>query len=196
MSEITDPTTEPQREVQHRRIAAGEARAAVFRRSYDAPIDDIWEACTDPDRLKRWFLPVTGDLRLGGTFDLGGFLRCEVLRCDPPTLVAFSQAYEDLPVDEIELRLSPGDNGTTVVELVHATVSEEFEWDGRLVDALSLMGTGWEPGLVALELYLGGAMPDDFDMDAFRAQPEIAAIADRAHKVWGALAAADGGDDA
>ena len=55
------------------------------------------------------------------------------------------------------------------------------------------MGTGWEPGLVALELFLRGALPDDFDMDAFRAQPEIAAIADRAQQLWGALAKASGG---
>jgi len=209
MSETTGPFVEPHREVRHKQIAAGKARAAVFRRSYDAPIEDVWEACTNPDRLRRWFLPVTGDLHLGGAFNLGGFLDCEVLRCEPPRLLTFSQAYEDLPVDEIELRLFLGDDGATVVELAHATVSQTFEWDGRLVDALSLTGTGWEPGLVALELFLGDALPDDFDMDAFRAQPEIAAIAERARETWGVLAdaaagagtgagtgAGEGGDDA
>jgi hypothetical protein len=44
----------------------------VLRRTYDAPIEDVWDACSDPDRLKRWFSPVSGDLRLGGRFQIEG----------------------------------------------------------------------------------------------------------------------------
>ena len=33
---------------------------------YDTDIDDLWEACTDPDRLARWIAEVSGDLRVGG----------------------------------------------------------------------------------------------------------------------------------
>lgn len=33
---------------------------------YDTGIDDLWEACTDPDRLARWIANVSGDLRVGG----------------------------------------------------------------------------------------------------------------------------------
>src|SRR5215210_5060632 len=60
------------REVGRRRIAAGDARSAILRRTYDAPIDDVWSACTEPERLNRWFLPVSGDLRPGGSFSLQG----------------------------------------------------------------------------------------------------------------------------
>ena len=35
---------------------------------YDTDIDDLWEACTDPERLARWIAEVSGDLRAGGTF--------------------------------------------------------------------------------------------------------------------------------
>ena len=34
-------------------------------RTYDTTAEDLWEALTDPVRLPRWFLPVSGDLRLG-----------------------------------------------------------------------------------------------------------------------------------
>ena len=34
----------------------------------DAAIDDVWDACTNPERIPRWFLPVSGDLRLGGRY--------------------------------------------------------------------------------------------------------------------------------
>jgi uncharacterized protein YndB with AHSA1/START domain len=34
---------------------------------YDTGIADLWEACTDPDRLARWIAKVSGDLREGGS---------------------------------------------------------------------------------------------------------------------------------
>jgi hypothetical protein len=74
------------REIGRRRIASGEeVRTVLIRRRYDAPIQDVWEACTDPERLSRWFLPVTGDLRVGGRFSLQGNAGGEILRCDPQT---------------------------------------------------------------------------------------------------------------
>ncbi len=37
---------------------------------YDTDIDDLWRACTEPERLARWIAEVSGDLRVGGTVDL------------------------------------------------------------------------------------------------------------------------------
>jgi uncharacterized protein YndB with AHSA1/START domain len=34
---------------------------------YDTDIDDLWQACTVPERLARWMAEVSGDLREGGT---------------------------------------------------------------------------------------------------------------------------------
>jgi uncharacterized protein YndB with AHSA1/START domain len=34
---------------------------------YDTDIEDLWQACTTPDRLARWLARVEGDVRLGGT---------------------------------------------------------------------------------------------------------------------------------
>jgi uncharacterized protein YndB with AHSA1/START domain len=31
---------------------------------YDTDIDDLWEACTNPERLARWIAKVSGDLRV------------------------------------------------------------------------------------------------------------------------------------
>ena len=65
MTDISSSQTEIHREVGRRQIAAGEARTALLRRRYDAPIEDVWDACTDPVRLARWLLPVSGDLENG-----------------------------------------------------------------------------------------------------------------------------------
>ena len=43
-------SAETDREVGHKRIAAGDARTATIRRRYDASVEDVWSACTEPDR--------------------------------------------------------------------------------------------------------------------------------------------------
>ena len=37
---------------------------------FDAPIDEVWSAITDPARLGAWFGEVTGDLRPGGQYEV------------------------------------------------------------------------------------------------------------------------------
>ena len=37
---------------------------------YDTGIDDLWDACTTPERLARWIGDLTGDVRDGGDLRL------------------------------------------------------------------------------------------------------------------------------
>jgi uncharacterized protein YndB with AHSA1/START domain len=126
MSDVAGRLIETQREVGSRRIAAGEARTALMRWRYGAPIEDVWDACTDPDRISRWFVKPTGDLRPGGTFSLEGNASGEILRCEPPRLLTVTWSYPGRPVDEVEVRLSPSEDGGTVLELEHASVADVF----------------------------------------------------------------------
>jgi hypothetical protein len=48
------------------------AWVSVHARTYDTSIDDLWNALTDPERIPRWFLPVTGALQEGGHYQLRG----------------------------------------------------------------------------------------------------------------------------
>ena len=52
------------RQVGRRVLEAGEAHTVTISRSYAATVDDVWDACTNPERIPRWFLPVSGDLRV------------------------------------------------------------------------------------------------------------------------------------
>ncbi len=48
--------------------ALDETRGAVrVEDLYDTDIDDLWQACTTPERLARWIARVDGDFRVGGT---------------------------------------------------------------------------------------------------------------------------------
>jgi uncharacterized protein YndB with AHSA1/START domain len=202
MADTVRGLPETEREIGHRRIAAGEARTAIIRRWYDASLEDVWDACTTPERIARWFLPVAGELRLGGAFHLKGNASGKVLHCEPPRLLRVSWAYADRPTDEVELRLTPGGDDGTLLEIEHASVSRLVEVDGRLVDpflnddasGLWGAGIGWEMPLTyrltaELRGELSGPPPDE-------PSREDRAIAERLGRAWVAVVAAsdDGGN--
>jgi uncharacterized protein YndB with AHSA1/START domain len=169
MSISTEATTH---ELRRRDIAAGEARCAVFRRTYDAAIEDVWEACTDPDRLARWYQPVEGDLQVGGVFRQGDFGTGQVLECEAPRLLRVGVGNGEVWPDEITLRLSETE-GRTVLEFEHATTLDSHEIGGQIYDAVYCMGGGYGPRLVSLELYLRGELPADVDVHALHERPEF-----------------------
>jgi uncharacterized protein YndB with AHSA1/START domain len=142
------------REVATRPIDSGEGVSILLRRSYDAPIEDVWNAITDPDRMKRWFYAVSGDLRVGGTFQLEGNAGGEILRCEPPSLLRVTFGG---PTSLVELRLSADEDRDTVLELEHTV---PIEMAGGGVGAL-YVGPGWDGAFMALGLFLRGEVSAD-----------------------------------
>ena len=47
-----------------------ERNVITLTQTFPTTPDDLWDACTNPDRLARWFEPLTGDLRRGGRYRL------------------------------------------------------------------------------------------------------------------------------
>jgi len=190
----TETTTyhEPDPELRHRTIPSGDARVAVFTRTYETTIEDLWDACTDPERLRRWYVPITGDLCVGGSFAQTNMGSGTILACDAPHLLKLSLGGG---VDEIELRLSPGaEDGTTTLELQHATTVDSHDIGGQMFDAVFCMGGGYYPRLLALDLHLRGTLPDDYDSSAFHLNPEMRPAIERGSAAMAALleAEADG----
>jgi uncharacterized protein YndB with AHSA1/START domain len=159
-------------ELSRRQIASGEARCATFRRTYGATVDDVWEACTNPERLARWYAPVAGELRVGGTFTQGDFGSGRITRCEPPHLLTVALGGDPAP-DEIELRLKEGPGGTTVLEFEHATTLDSHTIGGQVFDAVYCMGGGYGPRLISLELLLKGELPEDLDATQLHLNPRF-----------------------
>src|SRR5262249_36491654 len=92
MIDVKHQISEARREIGSRVLEAGEARVLTVSQAYAATLDDLWDACTNPKRIPRWFLPVSGDLQVGGRYQLEGNASGTVERCDPPN--SFAATWE------------------------------------------------------------------------------------------------------
>jgi uncharacterized protein YndB with AHSA1/START domain len=183
---------EPEPELRRRMISAGMARVAVFTRTYETTAEDLWDACTNPERLRRWYSPVTGDLHVGGSFEQVNMGSGTILVCDAPRLLKVSLGGG---ADEIELRLSPGlGDQTTTLELQHATTLETHEIAGQTYDAIFCMGGGYYPRLQALDLHLRGTLPDSYDSIAFHLDPTVRPTIERGSAAMAVLLETDAAD--
>lgn len=181
MIDIVSQINDTHREVGSRRIPAGEGRTVLLRRRYGPPIEEVWNACTDPDRINRWFLPVTGDLHLGGTYQLKGNAGGEILRCQPPHLLKVTWVFGDTPASEVEVRLFPTEGGETLFELEHAAVVDPTLWGEYGPGAV---GVGWDLTLLGLSMYLDGESPED--LAAWQETTEATEWIVQSSQAWGA----------
>ncbi|MEV4497876.1 SRPBCC family protein [Micromonospora arborensis] len=139
-----------QRQVGSRTLEAGEARVSTLSQTYQATLDDLWDACTNPERIPRWFLPITGDLRLHGRYQLQGNAGGTIESCDPPH--AFTATWEfGGEVSWIEVRLTPVDAEQTRFELDHIAHVDQDRWAQFGPGAV---GVGWDLGLLGLASHL------------------------------------------
>jgi uncharacterized protein YndB with AHSA1/START domain len=171
------------RDVSKREGADGEEVAVLIRRSYDAPNTDVWDALTDPERVKRWFYPVSGDLRAGGKFQLEGNAGGEIVSCEPPRLLRVTFGG---PTSVVELRLSSDGEDRTVLELEH-TVPIAMAMNGA---GALYTGPGWDGAFVSLDLYLHGVVADD--PIAAANSPEALELSRQSVHVWIAAVEASG----
>jgi uncharacterized protein YndB with AHSA1/START domain len=193
MIDITREIDATQREVGRGRIAAGEGTSIRLRRTYDAPIDDVWDALTNPDRIGRWFLPISGDYRLGGTFQFEGNAGGKIVACERPHRFRVTWVYgepaSEADISEVEVRLSPAGDDRTTFELEHVAIVPE---DRAAEFGPGAVGVGWDGGLLGLELHLGGGSIDD--PEAWQVSAEGRDFYTRSSKAWGTAWIAAGAD--
>lgn len=121
MIDVINQVNATHRELGTLPVSTGEGRSLLLRRVYDADVEDVWDACTDQDRLSRWLGPVEGDFRPGGAFQLKDNAGGEILRCEAPHLLKVTWVLGEGMSTEVEVRLSAGDPGRTVFELEHSS---------------------------------------------------------------------------
>jgi uncharacterized protein YndB with AHSA1/START domain len=178
------------RETGTRQVDDREARTVILTRVYDAPIDDVWDAVTDPERIARWFLPVTGDLKLGGRYQTQGNAGGVIKACEPPRrlLVTWEMGeVKDGDLSEVELRLSEVDGGTEFTLDHVAIASDPAFWNQFGPGAV---GVGWDLTLLGLGVHLRKESignPEEFEKS-----PEARAFTTASCEAWEAASIAGG----
>jgi uncharacterized protein YndB with AHSA1/START domain len=128
------------------RVAEEAARVVRIERTFDAPAEDVFDAWTSVEVIKRWFRPAEGwqepsaevDLRVGGRIRVvmrdpsGAPVEAsgEYTEIDRPNRLAFTWTFDDDPTNEqmIELEFTEREGVTTVV-FVNSNISEEERRD-------------------------------------------------------------------
>lgn len=154
------------RRVEDREHEGKPARVVLASRRYPTDIEDAWDALTNAERIPRWFLPISGDLRLGGRYQLEGNAGGSITECEPPRRLAVTWEYGG-SMGWVVVRLSEEGDGQTLLELEHiAHLDEKFNefWDEYGPGAV---GVGWDMALMGLAEHL--ATGEDVDREAAEA---------------------------
>jgi uncharacterized protein YndB with AHSA1/START domain len=183
------------REVGTGRTAAGEGHAIRLERTYGADIEDVWDALTNPERIGRWFLPISGDYRIGGHYQFEGNAGGEIVACDRPDRLRVTWVYgvpaSPADVSEIEIRLTAAGEAATTLVLEHVAIVPDEMWDQFGPGAV---GVGWDGGVLDLALHLRGGSVDD--PIAWQLSDEGRAFFTRSSEAWGVANEAAGADPA
>ena len=179
------------RVVTNREIDGKPAAVVVATRNYDTTIDDAWDALTSAERIPRWFLPITGDLKLGGRYQLQGNAGGTITACEPPRRLHVTWEFGG-DVSWVTITLTE-DGAQTRLELEHAAhVKPEF-WNQFGPGAV---GVGWDGALMGLAEHLAsGVAIDRKEADAWQASDEGKAFYRMCGEAWGRADIASGTDE-
>jgi uncharacterized protein YndB with AHSA1/START domain len=145
-------------------VAEEAARVVRIERTFDAPAEDVFDAWTSEEVIRRWFIPQDGwqepsaevDLRVGGKIRVvmrdrdgepvgaGG----EYTLIERPHRLAFTWTFDDDPsnLQMIELEFTERDGVTTVL-FVNSDISGEERRDAQY--------EGWSTCFDEMERVLG-----------------------------------------
>jgi uncharacterized protein YndB with AHSA1/START domain len=135
------------------------ARVVVAERLYDTERADLWDALTNPTRIPRWFLPVEGDLKLGGRYQLKGNAGGTITRCEPPRALDLTwefgsgKSWVTVRLDSQEAR--------TRLTLEHIVLTSDVDEHWKQFGP-GAVGVGWDLAFLGLRRHIetGGAVVD------------------------------------
>lgn len=142
-----------------RELDGADAVVATIGRRFPTSPEDLWDAVTNAERLRRWFAPVSGDLRLGGRYQVEGNASGEILTCDPPHSFRATWEFGE-GIGWITVMISGTDDGGAHLSLEHtAHIPSEF-WDQFGPGAT---GVGWDLSLLGMAQHLANPEADKPD---------------------------------
>lgn len=137
-----------------------------FERFYARPVESVWKALTEPERLADWMGKSYVEPFVGGRYEtmLDGLkpMRGSVRIWDPPRLLEYEWRSDHAPKSIARWELSATETGTRVV----------FLHSGMPFANSNLMMPGWHVYLDHLSAALDRVPPSDFTT-AWRAYQDV-----------------------
>ena len=165
------------------------ASAVSLSRSYETTVENLWDAVTNGERIPRWFAPVSGELELGGRYQLEGNAGGEITECERLSHFALTWEFGG-DVSWVEVSLSNDGDGRARLTLTHiARLSGHWDEYGP-----GAVGVGWEMGLMGLALHLDDPTAPMPDAVEFATSPEGRAFISGSGEGWARAAIAAGTD--
>jgi uncharacterized protein YndB with AHSA1/START domain len=190
--DVSEQITAVRRVVGTRTLEAAEAHVVTITQSYAATVEDVWDACTNAERIPRWLMPITGDLRLGGRYQLEGNAGGTIETCDPPR--SFSATWEHGGgMSWIEVAFAQeGERTRVTIEHIAHVADEMWQQFGP-----GAVGIGWDMMVMGLARHLAtGASNDPAEAAAWLGSPEGLEFMTRSSDAWCEAHTASGEDAA
>jgi uncharacterized protein YndB with AHSA1/START domain len=126
-----------------------ETKSVVLTQTYAVPLADLWDACTRAERISRWLMPVTGDLREGGQYQLQGNAGGTIEECVPQDRIRLTWEFGGMGVSWVVAIFSTDGEGSQLRVEHIAHVDERWPDFGP-----GAVGIGWDMMLLGLSMHL------------------------------------------
>jgi len=168
----------------------GKTRTLRMSRTLAAPIGTVWAAVTEFDRIPLWFMPVSGEARIGGRYQLDGNAGGEILVCDAPRTLRITWEYGG-DVSYVTVNLTEKDGSATLFDFEHAADVEPDRWAEYGPGAV---GVRWDMGLLGLARHVELGIVTPLETPEWSATDEAKAFIAGSSESWAAAAIASGDD--
>ncbi|MEX0860310.1 MAG: SRPBCC domain-containing protein [Cucumibacter sp.] len=179
MTDVDELAGAAERAVTERLKDGKRLKVVRIARTYPTSVADAWDALTNRERIPRWFLPIAGDLKVGGKYQLTGNAGGTITDCTPPKFFAATWEYGPA-ITWIEVSIAKDGNGARVT-LEHLAEEEEH-WKKYGPGAV---GIGWDLGFLGLGKHLttGGSLNAE-EENAWVMTPEGRRFVELASDAW------------
>ncbi len=173
-------------------IDAGPVHEVALSLAYTVPVAELWDAVTNPARLARWFMPISGVLQIGGQYQLEGNAGGTITFCRPHDIIRLTWEIAG-NLSLVNLSLTTQGSAASSLSLTHKMLPHDDHWEQFGPGAT---GVGWELSFLDLAFHLDNPDRPKLDESAFAASTTGRAFISGSSQGWARAAIANGTEPA